>query len=250
MSIVFSDTANKNGIIQLCERYCGFNDGDISGNPTLLAKFTGDINLALDEVLGFMFPLGGTWQLDDLNHVDYPFIQTNIISGQRDYAFTTDGSGNVILDIYRVMVADANGTFREILPVDQNTANSNEQNTDSFINGKNASGVPTRYDKNANAIFLDLIPNYNLAGGLKVFINREPVYFTVADTSKKPGFAHLFHEYFALRPSYRYARDNTLANAKGLQNDMLMMKKSIEDYYGMREKDKKGGLRANVERTR
>ena len=160
MSLQFSDTVHKNGVIQRIEQKCGFNDGDISGNATLLARFTGGVNLAADEILGFMFPLGGKWQLDDANHTKYPFISTNLVSGQRDYSFTVDEQGNYILDIYRVMVASPSGVFAEIYPVDMETGNSNNQNTDSMIDGQNTAGVPTRYDKTGNGIFLDLIPNY------------------------------------------------------------------------------------------
>jgi len=247
MSIVYSDTTNKSGIIQLIEQNCGFNDGGVSGDSTLLAQFTGQVNATVDEILGFLFPKGGTWQLDDSNHIDHPFIYTNIFSGQRDYSFDTDEQGNVVLDIYRVMVADSGGTFAEIKARDQQTANSNNSNTDSYIDGKNTSGVPTTYDKTGNSIFLDPIPNYNYTNGLKVFINREASYFTSSDTTKKLGFASLFHEYLALKPSYNYARSNSLNNREVLKRDMLEMRQAIIDYYGTREKDVKKRFIANVE---
>lgn len=247
MSIVYSDTTNKSGIIQLIEQNCGFADGGISGNSTLLAQFTGQVNTTIDEMLGFLFPKGGTWQLDDSNHTDHPFIYTNIVSGQRDYSFDTDEQGNVVLDIYRVMVADSGGTFQEIKTRDQQTLNSNNSDTNSYIDGKNTSGTPNTYDKTGNSIFLDPVPNYNLTNGLKVFINREGSYFSTTDTIKKLGFASLFHEYLSLKPSYNYARANSLANREVLKRDMLEMRQAIIDYYGTREKDVKKRLIANME---
>jgi len=232
MSIVFSNTTTKNGLIQIIERNCGFNDADVSGDATLLAKFTGDINLAIDEILGFMFPLGGTWQLDDSNHTDYPIITTNLVSGQRDYSFTVDGSSNQILDIYKVMVKDAQGVFHEIEPQDMQS-----DGASSFYDGVNTTGTPTRYDKTGNGIFLDLIPSYNSTGGLKVFINREASYFTTSDTTKKLGFAQLFHEYLALRPSYQYAYRKSLPMVKTLDYELQKMKAAIKEYFGTREKD-------------
>jgi hypothetical protein len=251
MSIVFSDTTNKNGIMQLIEKNCGFSDGDITGNATRLAQFTGDVNLAVDELLGFMFPLGGTWQLDDSNHTDYPFIETDLISGQRDYSFTTDGSGNVVLDIYKVMVKNPEGVYHEITPQDQQS-----DGASSFYDGSNTTGTPTRYDKTGNGIFLDFIPNYNWRTteegekGLKVFINREASKFSASDTTKKLGFAHLFHEYLALAPSYRYGYRNSLATTKSLDYELQKMTKAIKDYFGTREKDVRRRLKANVENTR
>lgn len=237
--------------MQLIEKNCGFGDGDITGNATRLAQFTGDINLAIDEILGFMFPLGGKWQLDDSNHTDYPFIETDLISGQRDYTFTTDGSGNVVLDIYKVMVKDTNGIYQEIEGQDQQS-----DGESSFYDGQNATGTPTRYDKTGNGIFLDFIPNYSWRTaeegekGLKVFINREASYFTTADTTKKLGFAHLFHEYLALRPSYQYAYRNSLPTLKTLDYELQKMTKAIKDYYGGREKDVITRMKPNVENTR
>lgn len=242
MSIPFNDTVNKNGIIQIAEQNCKLNDGDISGDVTLMAQFTAGINLAIDEVLGFMFPLGGTWQLDDYNQTGYPIITTDLVSGQRDYTFVSDGAGNIVLDIYRVMVKDNGGIYKEILPIDQDTPNNTNQNTDSFIDGRNTSGIPKRYDKLGNGIFLDPIPNYNSTAGLKVMINREATYFVVGDTTKKVGFASLFHEYFALSPSYKYARTKDLDNKNDLKTDMLAMQEAIKKYYGKREKDVKNRM--------
>jgi hypothetical protein len=259
MSIPFSNTTLKNGLIQVIERTLGMSDGQISGNATLLAYFTADINLTIDEVFGFMFPLGGTWQLDDANHTAYPFIYTNLVSGQRDYTFLTDQQGNVILDIYKVMVADSSGFFREITPIDQQTADSNVFNTDTFINGQNLGGTPTRYDKTGNSIFLDLIPNYNFTNGLKVFINREGNYFVSTDTTKTVGFAHLFHEYFALKAAYKYARTKGMSVAggrlrngafTGLLAEIDTLEQGIKNYYGKREKDVKPRLVANREYTK
>lgn len=247
MSIVYNDTTNKSGIIQLIEQNCGFNDGGISGDTTLLAQFTGQVNTTIDEMLGFLFPKGGTWQLDDSNHIDHPFIFTNLVSGQRDYSFDTDEQGNVVLDIYRVMVADSGGTYHEIKARDQQTLNSNNSDTTSYIDGKNTSGTPNTYDKTGSSIFLDPVPNYNYTKGLKVFINREGSYFTTSDTTKKLGFASLFHEYLALKPSYNYARANSLTNREVLKRDMLEMRQAIIDYYGTREKDVKKRFLANVE---
>lgn len=231
MSLQFSNTTSKNGIIQIIERNCGFNDGEISGNATRLAQFTGEVNLAVDDLFGFMFPKGGKWQLDDSNHTDYPVIFTNIVSGQRDYSFTTDEDGNYILDIYKVMAADASGFYHELEMQDQQG-----QSATTFTDGQNTSGTPARCELTGNGVFLDLIPNYNRTNGLKVLVNREASYFTTSDTTKRCGFAHLYHEYLALKPSYNYARNNSLPMVETLQRDLLKMKQDIIAYFGNRDK--------------
>lgn len=250
MSIPFNDTTNKNGLLQLCERNLSFPDGTITNDPTLLKQFTADINLALDDVFSKIFKVGGTWQFDDSNQTDYPIITTNLVSGQRDYSFTTDQSGNLILDIYKVVILSSSGVGTEISPIDQQSPRTANINPDSFIDNQNTSGTPYRYDKTANGIFLDPIPNYNYTNGLKVFINREGSYFTTADTTKKPGFAGLFHEYLALHASYRYARANGYAGVQRLQNDLLLMGQEIMTYYSNRERDVSRRMVPNVEQTR
>lgn len=195
-----------------------------------------DFNLAIDKVFGIIFQNSKTWQFDDTNHTDYPFIMTDLASGIRDYPFVTDEQGNLILDIYKVMVKiSATGLYQEIKPVDQES----EEYTEGFWNGQNLTGIPTKYDKTANGIFLDCIPSYNATDGLKVFINREGSYFTTSDTTKKPGFAGLFHEYLALFGSYQYARRNGLKNQETFKRDMLEMENQIEVYYSNRSRDEK-----------
>lgn len=228
MSLAFSNSANKSGIVQLIDANVKTTD---TSYP--IADKTRDINLALDEVLSIIFEVGGTWQFDDTNHSDYPIITTDIISGQRDYTFVSDDAGNLILDVFRVQVADENGLFVDITPVDV----SGKDAPASFTDGLDTDGQPNAYDKLANGIFLDPIPNYNRTDGLKVYINREGSYFASSDTTKKPGFAGLFHEYLALRPSYYYALRNSLPNVKVLKQEMLEMRNAIMEYYKLREKD-------------
>lgn len=238
MSLTFNDTTTYRGIIQQIESNIKAPVGWISGNTVRLKQFTADINLALDRVVELIFQHNGTWQFDDSNHTDYPFITTTLTSGQRDYPFTTDEQSNLILDIYKVMIKQgtaATDYYTEIYPVDQVT----EKGKESFFSGQDATGIPYRYDKTANGIFLDPVPNYTVASGLKVFINREASYFISTDTTKKPGFAGLFHEYLALQPSYKYALRNGLKNANVLKNETLEMENQIEVYYSQRSRDEK-----------
>lgn len=233
MSLQFNDTATKRGIIQEIESNCGFQDGGISGNTTLLKKFTAQVNLALDKIFSIIFKAGKKWQFDDGNHIDHPFIMTNIVSGQRDYSFVTDEQGNLILDIYKVMRKNADGFWEEIKPVDQQS----DETTEEFYDGRDVPGIPNRYDKTGNSIFFDVVPDYNSTNGLKIFINREGSYFVYGDTNKKPGFAGLFHEYLALRPSYFYAIRKGLKNYKLLKGEMLEMEGDCKKYYSDRSKD-------------
>jgi len=232
----FSDSSLKSGIVEMIDANCGTN----SVNYPITEK-TRDINLALDRAFALIFQVGGTWQFDDSSHTDYPIITTDIVSGQRDYSFTTDETGNLILDIYKVMVADSNGIFFEVFPTDQ------QGNVPlSMTDGQNTTGSVQTYDKTGNGIFLDLIPNYNRTGGLKIWISRTGSYFTCGTTMdamtsaqalKKPGFAGLFHEYCVLRPSFQYAYRKDKKNVNILKSEMLEMENEIQNYYKSRERD-------------
>lgn len=239
MSIQFNDTTNYKGLVQLYEKEVGFNRGDVSGNTDRLKEFTADVNVAWDDFLSIAFGPDGTWQFDDSNHTDYPFITTNLVSGQRDYTFTTDSSSNIILDIYRVMVkTSSTGDYQEIYPVDQNTPDylSNESTT-SFIDGRNQTGVPTRYDKIANGIQLDLIPSFDATAGLKVFINREPSYFVYTNITKKPGVSGNLHKWFFIKPAHDYARRNSLPQLPRLELEVAKFENVIKSSFRRRQRD-------------
>ena len=182
-----------------------------------------------------MFPRGGTWQLDDANHTDYPIIYANLVTGQRDYTFTTDEDGNYILEIEKVMILpSATATeYQDISPRDEIAG----EDIGNLTTESTTTGVPRIYGKNANAIFLDPPSSYNATKGLKAFISREATSFATTDTSKVLGFAHLYQEYLALMPSYMYAYRNSLSNKKDLQQEMLLKEQEIKKYYDMREKD-------------
>jgi len=247
MSLQFSNTTTKGGIIQQIESNCGFNDGDISGNSVLLAKFTAEVNLALDRALSIIFKSDGTWQFDDSNHTDSPFITTDLVSGQRAYSFTKDGSDNLILEIFKVLVMDEDGVYQEIDPVDQQMSKNSRVNVDSFVDGQDETGTVTRYDKTGNAIYLDKIPSYSKTDGIKMLISREGSYFSTTDTTKKPGILGLYHEYLALVPSYKYARNHNLPNTKRLWEDIERFEEQMRTAYGKRNKDIKRRMRPAVE---
>jgi hypothetical protein len=239
LALKFNDTSNLNGLVQLYEEEIGAGIGDVSGNTSKLKQFTARVNSALDRYFAIAIQASGTWQLDDSNHTDYPIIKTALVSGQRDYSILTDGSGNLILDIYKVMVKDEAGVLHEIFPVDQQT-----ENASSFYDGLNQTGVPSVYDKTGNGLFLDFIPSYDSADGLQIFVNRSSSYFVSTDTTKTVGYPY-HQEYFYLKPAYEYARRNNLPILATLKaeidklegNPLNGMVGLIAKAYGNRAKD-------------
>lgn len=234
MSLQFSNTTTKAGVIQHIEQSCGFDDGGITGNTVLMAQFTGKVNVAQDDVLAEALRNKG-WKIGDFNHTKDPFITIDLVSGQRDYHFSTDQEGSLILGILKVMVKNSSGIYVEMESVDMYG-----ENTEDFWDGNDTTGMPTRYSKKDNGIFFDIIPvtgSVTLSAGIKVFIDRESTYFATTDTTKVSGIDGLCHDYLYLKPSYEYARDKGLQNRESLFRDMQVAWKKIEQRYASVNKD-------------
>ena len=237
MSLPFSDTSTYKGLVQTYERELNLERAFISGNTNRLKDFTAEVNLAWDKYLELALAASGTWQFDDSNHTDYPIIYTNLVSGQRDYTFTTDEQSNLILDIYRVAILPSatDTLYEDVYPVDAQS----DLDVYDLVAENTETGTPYRYDKTANGIFLDPAPGYNATSGLKVYINREPSYFIYTDTTKKPGCPGGHHRYFVIRPAFEYARRHSLANMQSLYNEVIRLEDEIVRYFNRRERDKK-----------
>lgn len=249
MSLNFNDTSNFRGLVQIYEKEIGKERGFVSGNTNRMKEFAAAVNLAWDDYVALAIKASGDWQFDDSNQTDYPIIKTDIVSGQRDYTFVTDESGNLILDIYKVALKQNPTTtiYTDIYPIDVQS----EPYLVEEFNDTNLTGVPQWYDKTANGITFRTIPNYNATEGLLVYINREPSYFTSTDTTKKPGCPGVHHRYFALKPALDYARQNQLSNYNLIREEVVSFEGdeekgitgSITKYFSKRERDVKDVLR-------
>ena len=245
MSLQFSDTTDKAGLIQECESTL-FGDnsyGKISGNTGLLATFTRKLNEGLNRVASLIMQADGRWQFDDTNHTDYPIavttMDTTIGAEQQDYPLAVTH-----LKITRVEVKDAAGNWQLLQPIDQ--ADLYNQSLTDFLK---TAGMPRYYDKVANSVFLypkPLSTAVTATSGLKVYFQRPPSYFVSSDTTKVPGFNSLYHQLVALLACRDYALDRTLASAKGLAERVTLAEQDLQDNYALRNKDEKIGLRTRI----
>lgn len=236
MSLAFNKTSDRNGIIQQIEKEIGANPGDISGGGNDVMKdWTTEVNLAFDEFLSIAIPATGKWQWDDSNHSSYPIIKGNIVSGQRDYSFTTDDGGNLILDVYKVAILpSATATqYQTIYPLDVQS----NVDDDQILTEGTTGGTPAKYDKTANALFFDPIPNYSATNGIKMYINREASYFTYTDTTKKPGVPGTLHEWFVVIPALKYVGRKSGSNYNDLLRRKEILRLSIIETFSKRERD-------------
>jgi hypothetical protein len=237
MSLIFNDTSsNKAGLIQECEAAV-FGDnsyGRISGDSSLMATFTRYINEALNRVATLIMTADGRWQFDDTNNTDFPIGTTNLGTTlgaeQQDYAFDIS-----FLRITRVEVMDNTGAWQLLTPIDQTDVYDT-----SLTDLLKTPGLPTYYDKIGNSIFLypkPLATAVTSTGGLKVYFQRPPSYFTISDTSKVPGFNSLYHRLVALIASRDYAAFKQLTVAKSLSDLVSQQEESLVENYVLRNKD-------------
>ena len=237
--MVFSETTNRTGIIELLE---DLTDG-ASSNYTIGMK-TRDINNAFDRYQTLVKQSSGTWQADDTNHTKYPNMKFNLVSGQQDYSFTEDEQGNQVQDIYRVECKDASGAWTLLTPYD-------EMQEDTALSAQETStGTPTRYYKTANGIFLDRTPNYSSTLGIRMFYTRPPSYFLTTDTTKEPGIPNNHHVYLPFWAAYFYwlPKDSQKASLYGAEVNKL--EAQIGKDVALRNRDEKPRLSANQESCR
>lgn len=250
MSKPFNDTTNKSGLIQDCEEWANLGDGSISANQTLLKQFTVKLNDAFDEVLPVIYAANTKWQWDDSNHDDYPVATMALTTGQADYSFIEDENGNSIFEIYEAYVMQPDGTYKKLSPVDAQS----DQNADSiFARNSSNVGTPTRYDKFSTSLFLDPVPNYSQAAGIRVVFSRSPSYFASDDTTKTSGIPAAFHKLLSLIASRDWLAIHKAENVTLLdevKEQIRDRKAALTLHLNKRSKDEKPVMRARVESSR
>lgn len=207
----FSDTTNKNGILQTIERWTNLTDGAITGDSVLIKTITASVNDAFNTILPLLLSFSDYLKWDDVNNTDQPIGTFNIVSGQSDYTIAQDANSLDILNIAKIRIlASAVGTIyfdiKEMTMDDPYALEAMQPNAYSI-------GVPARFLKRGNTIYLWPQPNYSATSGVKVFFERQPSYFVSTDTTKKPGIPRNFHILLALYPALEYTLTNDSTNS-------------------------------------
>jgi len=217
-------------ILRKIQRKTGTLNTPTSSYPT--TDKTLDVNLALNNYFILANQGAGNWRpVGDTNQDDYDILRGTLILGQQDYPFLTDADGNQILDIYKIRILMPDGiNWYTLTQINQDTITDADLQTIT-------SGVPYKYYLTDNGIFLVQKPNYGMAAGIEIWINRSPEYFTADDVTtgtKVAGIPWNHQEYLVMRPSYGYCAEKGLPQAGGrLRNGAytgyLMELKDMED---------------------
>lgn len=231
--MVYSDVSNKNGIIQDIEFWTNLGDGVISGNATLLKVITSRVNESFNRIMPLVLAFSNFLSWDDQNNTDEPVGTFNIVSGQSDYTIAADANGLSIFNITNVRIlTSATGTF--YYELEEMTMDDPRAITAMSPNPTDI-GVPVAYLKRGNTLFFWPQPNYAATAGAKIYFQRDPAYFTSADTTKVPGVPKPFHGLFSLYVSH----DWLLVNKP--DNTVLITR--VETEIARREKDLRDAIK-------
>lgn len=238
--MVFNDTATELGICQEIDAICG---SDTTRYP--VAQKTRRANMALDRFVYLAATADGVWQFDDTNYSDLPIGVTNLVSGQQDYTFASD-----VLLVSKVLCKASDGVFSELYPVDLSETRRNMAARNTWDLPSNNGGNPRAYDKFANSILLDPIPNYASVGGLKVVFQRIASYFTASDTTKEPGIPKIFHMFIARYAALPYLIQNKIASKNDVAAQIQQDELAIGDFFSHRNKDDTSSIKPKYRSSR
>jgi len=228
--MVYSDTTNKKGVLQVFERKTDLGYGTVTGDTTKLAEATAIANEKNHEIWSIIHRATGNWQYDDSNYTDLPIATTNLVSGQARYALPDEA-----LTVQRIEVKDSNGDWYKLQAITKEEIGSG---VDEYFD---EAGTPRQYTLVNGTIELFPASNYNSANGLKVYYDRASSDFLTTDTTKTPGFCPVYHALLPIKMSIDWLqiKQPSSISLQYLLKDEAKLEKELIHFYGSRFKDKK-----------
>jgi len=213
------------GLIQRAEFYTNLGTAGISGNADRLAIFTSSMNSRLGLILTMILRSQDSWDYDDINHTDFPILTTSLVSGQQDYSLPASEN---ILKLKRVEVL-LDGVWKRAEKMDVNQDLESVNTTTNYLTSS------PKYDIQYNSVFLYPTPTSAVTGGLKLWITREPDYFTITDITQEAGIDEMFQEMIAVGASLDWALVKGLNNKNDLAAIWADYENRLKVYYGDKE---------------
>lgn len=230
--MVYSDTTNKNGLLQDCEHWTGLNDAGITGNTTRKAQFTSWLNRHYHRVVTIIMESVGWEAYDDPNHGDQGFIKTYNLTADTQYV--TLPTSDKILKIRRVEAQMDGTNWVKLEPIKEGQIGreiaSQDDVSEAFDKTK------PFYELIGNNLYIYPYPEISVTNGLKVWVVREVDEFTTSDTTQEPGFAEPFHRMLSMGASLDWleAKDpgsGTIATLRAnMADDEARLRRFYEKY--------------------
>lgn len=232
--MVFSDTTNKNGILQRIEDYTNLGDGVITGDTTLLAKTTANVNEIVHELTNEIMLQNDSFDWDDPYKTDYPIATTPLVADQRDYQFDSIS----FLKLKRVDITYDGTNYYRAEAFDSASWDKglgNDSLTDDYFEK-----TKPKYDPKGFGFWL--YPRANAAdvtaGGLvRIEFSRSFSEFETSDTTQEPPVDRPFHETIAIGAAAKYMLMKGDQRAAGLFTLYENGKAKMLDHYSKRNED-------------
>jgi hypothetical protein len=238
----YSDTTNKNGIIQDEEILLGFGDGGISGDTTRLKQMTSLNNLAYHKAsIKFIQNSSPGFIWDDLNYTsNFPRGSQDLVVGQKDYALPTAtgtysaANASTLLTVLKIAVLDSNGQEKVLA---ESSASEAELNT-----YYNTNGQPEVYKLINGSVKVWPAPasgQVTTTNGLVIYFQRSVSEFVYNDTTKTPGIPVPFHRFISLQGSLDYAATHPGMESRAayIQSQLSELVRDMEGLAAQRNKD-------------
>jgi len=195
----------------------------------LIADRNRYINEAYSRVASIILKADGRMQWDDPNHTDAPTSSCGLIQDQKGYSIFSSAPTALQdwLTIERVEIEDSSGNGLYLKMLDEQ-----DLRGISINEYQKVSAVPTYFDISGTQIKLYPPPNYSRTNALKFIFKRAPSYFAVTDTTKRPGFATIFHQYLSIYTSHQW--NFTKKKDGSLQPILTQMENDIGLFYAKR----------------
>jgi hypothetical protein len=225
----FSDTTNKNGLIQDCEFLLELGDAGISGNSTLLKQFTSLINQSRRRRELQIIRTQGEYSWDDFNYSDddgFAKAIANLSATDRDYRLpAADGSSTLssFLRLQKLAVLDINGQEHTLDITDLPEADLNRLYS--------TAGLPQVYKRIGTQVKIWPIAvstHCTMTSGWIVYYQRIGKNFASSDTTAEPGFAAPFHRLLSLDACIDYA-----GTRKGMEHKLPFLTSSRDQLETM-----------------
>lgn len=201
----FSDTTNKNGVLQRIEDYTELGDGVITSDTTLAKKITANVNEALYELTTDIMLLQDSFDWDDPYKSDYPVATTSLVADQRDYQFDNLS----FLRLKRVDISYDGVNYYRATPFDstaffEEKGLGNDTVTDTYF-----SKTEPMYDPKSFGFWLYPVASAtDVSNGAKARIEFSRAFdeFTYDDTTKEPPIDRNFHDLIAIGASLKWPK--------------------------------------------
>lgn len=194
-----------------------------------LVDITRRFNDALDWYVHLASKSGKRWPFDDLNQSTAPILTQNLTSGTNSYRISSF-SGS-LLYISRLEVLDSAGNKYNLTPDEYVEAD--------FVNtySTGSVGIPERYTKYGDFIYLAPTPNYNSTNGLRAYVVRQSLYMASTDTTKIPGVPVIHHMALCRKAALPFLVENNLPHASAIGQLLQKDERDILEYHGYRNND-------------